>query len=174
MAPARTRPAPVARAPGWPAAAPDARSWAAAVAAGRSTRRRTAGTVPGHGRAAKSPARPCSGAAPVRHSSALPPASQPIRGREERPSIAFSWPQGEYATIRPGAPCIIRTMKFLTLLLALAAMARPAAADDLTFAIHSGCDIPMTQFRDGVLAGGILKELGYAIGHEMGLHPRYI
>ncbi|MGZ3184074.1 MAG: substrate-binding periplasmic protein [Telluria sp.] len=65
-------------------------------------------------------------------------------------------------------------MKFLTLLLALAALARPAAADDLTFAIQNGSDMPMTHFRDGALVGGILKELGDAIGRELGLHPRYI
>ena len=59
-------------------------------------------------------------------------------------------------------------------LFALALLAQPARATELVFAVSTGSAMPMTDFRDGVLSGGLLKDFGDALAQEMKMTPRYL
>lgn len=68
-------------------------------------------------------------------------------------------------------------MRFALLSLTLAALLAasvPARAQQLVFAVSTGSAMPMTEFRDGVLTAGLLKEFGDALAHELHLAPRYL
>jgi ABC-type amino acid transport substrate-binding protein len=67
------------------------------------------------------------------------------------------------------------TALFLFLSLSLSCV-WPASchAQQLVFAVSTGSAMPMTEFRDGALAGGLLKELGDALARELHLTPRYL
>lgn len=56
-------------------------------------------------------------------------------------------------------------------LLALAGMAR---AQTLIFAVSTGSAMPMTEFRDEKLTGGLLKDFGDALARELAMKPRYL
>lgn len=47
-------------------------------------------------------------------------------------------------------------------------------ASELVMAISNGSGMPMTDIRDEQLRGGILKELGDALGAQLHLQPRYL
>jgi polar amino acid transport system substrate-binding protein len=63
-----------------------------------------------------------------------------------------------------------------TLLAALLvpATAAPASAGTIVFGVSTGSAMPMTAFRDDILAEGLLKDFGDALAHELGLAPRYL
>jgi polar amino acid transport system substrate-binding protein len=56
----------------------------------------------------------------------------------------------------------------------LAALAHCCAANELVIAVSTGSAMPMTEFRDGLLVNGLLKEVGDAIAREMRLKPVYL
>jgi polar amino acid transport system substrate-binding protein len=63
----------------------------------------------------------------------------------------------------------------LALLLTLACLlTAPARAQQLVFAVSTGSAMPMTEFRDGALAAGLLKEFGDALARELHMTPRYL
>lgn len=65
----------------------------------------------------------------------------------------------------------------LSTLLAFAFSALPAAhASTVTivFAVSTGSAMPMTEFRNDALAGGLLKDFGDALARELALTPRYL
>lgn len=64
------------------------------------------------------------------------------------------------------------TLKALLFALCLAAL--PGKAADLVFAVSTGSAMPMTDFRDGVLTGGLLKDFGDVLAQEMRMTPRYL
>lgn len=51
---------------------------------------------------------------------------------------------------------------------------QPVSAAELVIAISNGSGMPMTDIRDEELRGGILKELGDALGAQLHLQPRYM
>ena len=59
---------------------------------------------------------------------------------------------------------------FLSLLL----LSAPCLADNITFAVSTGSAMPMTQFRNEKLAGGLLKDFGDALARELGMAPQYL
>lgn len=68
-------------------------------------------------------------------------------------------------------------MKCTPLLLSLSLsclLSAPCRAEHLVFAVSTGSAMPMTEFRDGELAGGLLKEFGDALAHELHYTPRYL
>lgn len=67
-------------------------------------------------------------------------------------------------------------MKFGCLLLsfALSLPALPARAADLVFGVSTGSAMPMTQFTEGKLTGGLLKDFGDALARELHMTPRYL
>jgi polar amino acid transport system substrate-binding protein len=68
-------------------------------------------------------------------------------------------------------------MKFGCRLLsfALSALpALPARAVDIVFGVSTGSAMPMTQFTDGHLTGGLLKDFGDALARELHMTPRYL
>jgi polar amino acid transport system substrate-binding protein len=64
---------------------------------------------------------------------------------------------------------LIRLVLFAFSLLAL-----PGHGAELVFAVSTGSAMPMTDFRDGALSGGLLKDFGDALAHEMKMTPRYL
>jgi polar amino acid transport system substrate-binding protein len=56
----------------------------------------------------------------------------------------------------------------------LAALAHACAASELVIAVSTGSAMPMTEFRDGQLVNGLLKEVGDALAREMRLKPVYL
>lgn len=50
----------------------------------------------------------------------------------------------------------------------------PAHAEDIVFAVSTGSAMPMTQFRNEELTGGLLKDFGDALAQELGMAPRYL
>ncbi|HEX8613809.1 MAG TPA: transporter substrate-binding domain-containing protein [Telluria sp.] len=54
------------------------------------------------------------------------------------------------------------------------AMALPAGGAELVFGVSTGSAMPMTRFQGEDLAGGLLKDLGDALAHELHLKPRYL
>jgi polar amino acid transport system substrate-binding protein len=67
----------------------------------------------------------------------------------------------------------MKTRNLTMVLLGLAA-ALPAVADTLVFAVSTGSAMPMTSFRKGVLADGLLKDFGDALARELDMTPRYV
>ena len=68
-------------------------------------------------------------------------------------------------------------MKFGSLLLPFALTALPALpvrAVDLVFGVSTGSAMPMTQFTEGKLSGGLLKDFGDALARELRMSPRYL
>lgn len=53
-------------------------------------------------------------------------------------------------------------------------MALPCGAGEIVFAVSTGSAMPMTEFRHGVLTGGLLKEFGDALARELNATPRYL
>ena len=64
-------------------------------------------------------------------------------------------------------------MKLGKIFLSLLLLSSPCRADNLTFAVSTSSAMPMTEFHHEKLAGGLLKDFGDALAHEMGLAPRY-
>lgn len=65
-------------------------------------------------------------------------------------------------------------MKRLSTLLACALLALPGLAQDIRFGVSTGSAMPMTEFRDGALVGGLLKDFGDALARELQATPRYL
>lgn len=65
-------------------------------------------------------------------------------------------------------------MKLLLTLLTCLALLSPARADELVFAVSTGSAMPMTQFKQDVLATGLLKDFGDALARQLGKQPRYL
>jgi polar amino acid transport system substrate-binding protein len=63
-------------------------------------------------------------------------------------------------------------LRSLSLALCLAAL--PCGAAELVFAVSTGSAMPMTDFRDGALVGGLLKDFGDALAQELKMTPRYL
>jgi polar amino acid transport system substrate-binding protein len=59
-------------------------------------------------------------------------------------------------------------------LLSLLLLSPPCLADNITFAVSTGSAMPMTEFRNEKLVGGLLKDFGDALAREMGLAPNYL
>jgi ABC-type amino acid transport substrate-binding protein len=47
-------------------------------------------------------------------------------------------------------------------------------AEDIVFGVSTGSAMPMTEFRDGALTSGLLKDFGDALARELQATPRYI
>jgi polar amino acid transport system substrate-binding protein len=65
-------------------------------------------------------------------------------------------------------------MKPRLFLFAFLLSALPCGATELVFAVSTGSAMPMTDFRDGVLVGGLLKDFGDVLAHELKMTPRYL
>lgn len=65
-------------------------------------------------------------------------------------------------------------MKTVFLLLTLLFFGSPSHADELVFAVSTGSAMPMTDFHDGALTGGLLKDFGDALARELHMSPRYL
>ena len=65
-------------------------------------------------------------------------------------------------------------MRFILIFFASFLLALPGRAEELVYVVSTGSAMPMTDFRDGVLAGGLLKEFGDALAHELRMTPRYL
>jgi polar amino acid transport system substrate-binding protein len=65
-------------------------------------------------------------------------------------------------------------MNTRVLLLSLCLIALPVRAADLVFAVSTGSAMPMTDFRDGALTGGLLKDFGDILAHELRMTPLYL
>ncbi len=65
-------------------------------------------------------------------------------------------------------------MRLITLFFTCLLLAAPARAGELVYVVSMGSAMPMTDFRDGVLVGGLLKEFGDALARELHLTPRYL
>ena len=65
-------------------------------------------------------------------------------------------------------------MKTGAYLLSLLLLSSPCRGDNITFAVSTGSAMPMTDFRGEKLAGGLLKDFGDALAHEMGMAPQYL
>ena len=65
-------------------------------------------------------------------------------------------------------------MKRLSILLASTLASLPCLAEDIVFGVSTGSAMPMTEFRDGVLVSGLLKEFGDALARELQATPRYL
>jgi polar amino acid transport system substrate-binding protein len=65
-------------------------------------------------------------------------------------------------------------MKLGSLLLLLLSLPPCCRGDNITFAVSTGSAMPMTEFRHDQLSGGLLKDFGDALAHELGLAPRYL
>lgn len=66
-------------------------------------------------------------------------------------------------------------MRFAALLLSLICLSgAPCRAQPLMFAVSTGSAMPMTEFRDGALTAGLLKEFGDALARELHYTPRYL
>jgi polar amino acid transport system substrate-binding protein len=64
--------------------------------------------------------------------------------------------------------------KSISLILTLFALAATARAQTLVFAVSTGSAMPMTEFRNEQLSGGLLKDFGDALARELGMTPRYL
>lgn len=65
-------------------------------------------------------------------------------------------------------------MKPGILLLSLLLMSSQCRGDNIIFAVSNGSAMPMTEFRDDKLTGGLLKDFGDALARELGLTPFYL
>ncbi|MQA39077.1 transporter substrate-binding domain-containing protein [Rugamonas sp. FT29W] len=65
-------------------------------------------------------------------------------------------------------------MRFILIFFASLMLAMPGRADELVYVVSTGSAMPMTDFRDGVLVGGLLKEFGDALARELRMTPRYL
>jgi ABC-type amino acid transport substrate-binding protein len=65
-------------------------------------------------------------------------------------------------------------MKLPYLFLISALSSQPCVAGDLVFGVSIGSAMPMTEFRSGALTGGLLKDFGDALAHQLQATPRYI
>lgn len=65
-------------------------------------------------------------------------------------------------------------MRFILIFFTSLLLALPARAEELVYVVSTGSAMPMTDFRDGALAGGLLKEFGDALAHELRMTPRYL
>jgi ABC-type amino acid transport substrate-binding protein len=65
-------------------------------------------------------------------------------------------------------------MRLPIIFLAASLLAAPLHASELVYVVSTGSAMPMTDFRDGVLTGGLLKEFGDALARELGMTPRYL
>ncbi|KQV84711.1 hypothetical protein ASD15_05935 [Massilia sp. Root351] len=65
-------------------------------------------------------------------------------------------------------------MKRLPTFILASLLAIPALAEDIVFAVSTGSAMPMTEFRDGALVGGLLKDFGDALARELKAQPRYL
>lgn len=54
------------------------------------------------------------------------------------------------------------------------ALALPAGGAELVFGVSTGSAMPMTRFHGEELSGGLLKDVGDALAHELKLRPRYL
>jgi len=66
------------------------------------------------------------------------------------------------------------TISLACLLLCAILLCQRAFAAELVVAISNGSGMPMTDIHDDELRGGILKELGDALGSRLHLQPRYL
>lgn len=62
----------------------------------------------------------------------------------------------------------------LSLLLVLASTASQAANEPMVFIAATNMSMPLAQFTDGQLSGGILKDLGTAIAQQLGRSVRFV
>lgn len=46
--------------------------------------------------------------------------------------------------------------------------------DTVTFAVSTSSAMPMTEFRDEKLSGGLVKDFGDALARELGMQPQYL
>ncbi|OEZ60727.1 ABC transporter substrate-binding protein [Duganella sp. HH105] len=65
-------------------------------------------------------------------------------------------------------------MRFILIFFASLLLALPGRAEELVYVVSTGSAMPMTDVRDGVLVGGLLKEFGDALAHELRMTPRYL
>lgn len=65
-------------------------------------------------------------------------------------------------------------MKTGIFFLSLFACLLPAHAQHITFAVSTGSAMPMTEFRNDMLASGLLKDFGDALAQELALEARYL
>jgi polar amino acid transport system substrate-binding protein len=56
----------------------------------------------------------------------------------------------------------------------LMAVAQPARAERITFAVSTGSAMPMTEFHHETLTGGLLKDVGDALARELQMEPAYL
>ncbi|PHV07623.1 ABC transporter substrate-binding protein [Janthinobacterium sp. BJB412] len=59
-------------------------------------------------------------------------------------------------------------------LMLVCAAAHPASAAELVVLVDTGTEMPMAEFRDGQLAGGMHLDLGRALAQKMGRTPRFL
>lgn len=64
--------------------------------------------------------------------------------------------------------------KSIMLFISLLALAAATPAQTLVFAVSTGSAMPMTEFRNEELTGGLLKDFGDALARELGMTPRYL
>ena len=62
----------------------------------------------------------------------------------------------------------------ITILAASLCLALPALAQDIIFIAPTNHTMPLAQFENGTLSGGILKDLGELIAQRMGLHAVFV
>lgn len=72
---------------------------------------------------------------------------------------------------RPGVPAMLQSC---CAALAGCALSLPLAAADFVMIAPTDHTMPLAQFQDGQLSGGILKDLGDAIGERLGQRVRYL
>lgn len=65
-------------------------------------------------------------------------------------------------------------MRFILIFFTSLLLAIPGRAGELVYVVSTGSAMPMTDFRDGVLVGGLLKEFGDALARELRMTPRYL
>lgn len=59
-------------------------------------------------------------------------------------------------------------------LVVLCAALLPARAERITFAVSTGSAMPMTEFQHETLTAGLLKDVGDALAHELGMEAVYL
>ena len=65
-------------------------------------------------------------------------------------------------------------MKIGLILFSALLAAAPCRAGDIVFGVSTGSAMPMTEFSNGTLTGGLLKEFGDALARELHYTPYYV
>lgn len=65
-------------------------------------------------------------------------------------------------------------MKTGIIFLSLLGLFASCRADNIVFAVSTGSAMPMTEFRNEELSGGLLKDFGDALARELAMEARYL